>query len=55
MTCHSGRAIPSTLQQELRWAFEDGGLDAATDRYAALRDRYFGRGAFDFGPGTLEC
>ena len=54
VTCHSGRTRPATLVPELTWAAQDGGLDALQARYAELREEYFGRGAYDFGLGSLE-
>ena len=54
ITCHAGRAQPATLDQEMAWAAEDGGLDALEMRYNELRDRYFGRGSYDFGSRSLE-
>ncbi|MCF7803757.1 MAG: c-type cytochrome [Candidatus Marinimicrobia bacterium] len=53
VTCHNGQAIPTTLHMELRTAFDAGGLDSATARYAELRNRYYGRAAFDFGERSL--
>ncbi len=54
VTCHAGRPQPATLAQELTWAAEDGGFEALKVRYDELREEYFGRGAYDFGPGSLE-
>ena len=33
---------------------EDGGLEALRARYDELREEYFGRGAYEFGPRPLE-
>jgi tetratricopeptide (TPR) repeat protein len=52
-TCHRGVAIPRPLQQILLAAHEAGGLDSVTAAYRALRARYFGRAAYDFGEVTL--
>ncbi len=54
LTCHAGKSRPTTLAQEVSWAMEEGGPDAMRARYDELRQEYFGRGAFDFGPGSLE-
>ncbi len=54
ITCHSGTTRPATLVQELTWAAQDGGLDALQARYAELREEYFGRGAYNFGPRSLR-
>lgn len=54
ITCHSGRPQPATLEQEVTWAMEEGGFEALRARYDELREEYFGRGAYDFGPRPLE-
>lgn len=54
VTCHAGRNRPTTLEQEVSWALADGGIEAMRARYAELRERYFGMGAYNFGTGTLE-
>jgi hypothetical protein len=35
-------------------AVNAGGVDSATRAYRALRERYYGRGAYDFGEGSLN-
>lgn len=52
-TCHAGRPRPATLAEELDDALEEG-PDAALARYHELRDRYHGRGAYDFGEAALN-
>ena len=54
VTCHAGKPAPVTLVQELTWAVDDGGFGAVKARYDELREDYFGRGAYDFGPASLE-
>ena len=54
VTCHAGRNRPTTLEQEVSWALADGGIEVMQARYAELRERYFGMGAYNFGTGTLE-
>ena len=54
ITCHSGRPQPATLDQEMTWAAEAGGYSALEARYNELREEYFGRGSYDFGPRPLE-
>jgi hypothetical protein len=54
VTCHAGRSLPATLDQEMTWAAEEGGYAALEVRYNELRGRYFGRGSYDFGPRPLE-
>ena len=54
-TCHAGKPRPTTLEQEMLWAHAEGGGEGLAARYAELRERYFGAGAFDFGPGALDA
>jgi len=54
VTCHAGRRRPTTLVQELTWAAEEGGSEATIARYHELRERYYGVGAFNFGPRALD-
>lgn len=53
VTCHRGVALPQTLQDLLLEALDAGGIDAATARYRDLRQRYYGRAAYDFGENAL--
>jgi hypothetical protein len=53
-TCHHGVAQPRTLQGTLESAYHDGGMDSTLARYGALRDRYYGRAAYDFGEVPLS-
>jgi tetratricopeptide (TPR) repeat protein len=52
-TCHHGIAVPRTLQQVLLVAYRAGGIDSLTSAYRALRARYFGGAAYDFGEVAL--
>lgn len=52
-TCHHGIAVPRALQQVLLSAYSAGGVDSVKSAYQALRARYFGRAAYDFGEVTL--
>jgi hypothetical protein len=52
-TCHRGVAVPRPLPDVLLAAVTAGGADSATRAYRALRERYYGRSAYDFGEGTL--
>ena len=54
-TCHRGRPRPTTLEQELREAYHEGGVDAAVGRYHELRGQFYGRGTLDFGERTLNA
>ena len=53
-TCHAGRPIPATLQEEMNAAYTTGGAKAAAERYHELHERYYGRGAYDFGERPLN-
>jgi len=53
-TCHHGKPRPTTLADELGAAYKEKGVDAATARYAALKERYYGSAAYDFGEGALN-
>ncbi len=54
VTCHRGVAKPQALDDLLLAVIEDDGVEAAAARYRELRETYYGRGAYDFGPGTLS-
>lgn len=53
-TCHRGRPRPMTLQEEMEESYESGGIEAALEQYRDLRDRFYGRGAYDFGEPALN-
>ena len=53
-TCHRGVSRPAPLWQVMVDAVNAGGVDSATRAYRALRERYYGRGAYDFGEGSLN-
>lgn len=53
-TCHRGRSRPTTLDEELAEVHEAEGIDATIAAYRELRDRFYGRGTFDFGEGSLN-
>ena len=52
-TCHRGTQQPRTLQDVLKLAYDQGGMDSTLARYHALHDRYYGRAAYDFGEWPL--
>ena len=54
-TCHRGRPRPMTLQEELAETYGTGGIESALSRYDELRNRFFGRGAYDFGENSLNA
>jgi tetratricopeptide (TPR) repeat protein len=53
-TCHRGVRLPQPLSQVLLGAHVDGGVAGMDSTYEALRARYFGRAAYDFGEVTLD-
>jgi hypothetical protein len=52
-TCHRGVTEPRTLQQVILAAYDAAGADSAEALYRALRQRYHGRSAYDFGEVAL--
>ena len=54
-TCHRGVARPVRLRDALVATWRDEGTEAALARYHQLRERYYGRGAYDFGEGSLDA
>jgi hypothetical protein len=52
-TCHRGVAIPRPLTDILLLTSVREGSDAAVAQYRELRDRHYGRGAYDFGEESL--
>ncbi len=53
-TCHHGVSLPVTLQSILQTADSSAGADSAMRAYRALRERYYGRDAYDFGEQSLN-
>ena len=53
-TCHHGVSRPVPLEIILQDAAVAAGADSAIRAYRALRARYFGRDAYDFGELTLS-
>jgi len=53
-TCHQGRPRPQTLEETLTEALNVDGLKAMIARYRDLRERYYGKGAYDFSQVTLN-
>ena len=52
-TCHRGVTEPRPLQQVVLDAYDAAGADSAEALYRALRTRYYGRAAYDFGEVAL--
>src|SRR6266516_65401 len=53
-TCHRGVSRPMPLEQLVQETAQTSGADSAVRAYRALRDRYYGRAAYDFGEPTLN-
>ena len=52
-TCHRGVAQPRPIEQIVLAAHAAAGIDSAESVYKALRQRYYGRAAYDFGEVPL--
>jgi hypothetical protein len=53
-TCHRGVSRPMPLEQLIMETAQSSGVDSAARAYRALRERYYGRAAYDFGEPTLD-
>jgi len=53
-TCHRGVSRPVPLYTLVVEAAQAAGADSAIRAYQALRSRYLGRDAYDFGEGSLN-
>jgi hypothetical protein len=53
-TCHRGVSRPMPLEQVIQETAQTAGADSASRVYRALRERYYGRAAYDFGEPTLN-
>jgi hypothetical protein len=53
-TCHRGVNRPAPLFQVMVDAATAGGADSALRAYRTLRERYYGRAAYDFGESSLN-
>jgi tetratricopeptide (TPR) repeat protein len=53
-TCHRGVARPMRLHEQLMETYEQEGVDASVTQYRRLRDRHYGRGAYDFSETSLN-
>lgn len=54
-TCHEGRPRPATLEEELGESYRKGGVVAAIARYRELRERYYGKGGYNFREESLDA
>jgi hypothetical protein len=53
-TCHRGVSRPFDLATVMLQTTRQAGLDSAVRTYRALRERYYGRAAYDFGEPSLN-
>ncbi len=53
-TCHHGVTRPERLQDVLAATIKKDGVDAALKQYRELREKHYGRAAYDFGAPTLN-
>jgi hypothetical protein len=53
-TCHRGVSRPVPLYTVIQDAATAGGVDSALRSYRSLRERYYGRDAYDFGEASLN-
>jgi hypothetical protein len=53
-TCHRGVSRPAPLSTVLTEIGTTSGADSAVRAYKALRNRYYGRAAYDFGESSLN-
>ena len=54
MTCHRGAARPVMLEDSLGAVVESFGADSLVPVYERLRERHYGRFAYDFGERSLN-
>jgi len=54
VTCHRGVEEPESLDRILLEVAEKQDVSAAATRYDELREKYYGKGSYDFGPRTLN-
>src|SRR5262249_15797311 len=53
-TCHRGRPRPMTLGEELGEQYRTKGIKSTLDHYDELKQKFYGRGAYDFGEQSLN-
>ncbi|GJM45160.1 MAG: hypothetical protein DHS20C21_20020 [Gemmatimonadota bacterium] len=53
-TCHHGTPRPMRLEEALLETYASKGTEDAVNQYRELRERYYGRGAYDFGQASLN-
>ena len=53
VTCHRGQQQPKLIEDVLDEQLAENGLEGTLDKYAELRDEYFGSHSYDFSEFTL--
>ena len=53
ITCHRGFEKPVVIQQVLAETIKQESVEAALARFAALREKYYGSGGYDFSESVL--
>ena len=53
-TCHRGRPRPMTLEEELGEKYRLKGMEPALQHFSDLKEKYYRRGAYDFGERSLN-
>jgi tetratricopeptide (TPR) repeat protein len=54
ITCHHGVAKPEQLVDVLAASARKDGIEAALQKYGELREKHYGRAAYDFGAPSLN-
>lgn len=54
-TCHHSVAIPQQIEDLIAGVIEADGLEAGKKKYLELRESYYGRASYDFGPQPLNA
>lgn len=53
-TCHRGRPRPMTIAEEMGESYRSDGVEAALVTYDDLKDRFYGKGAYNFDENALN-
>ena len=53
-TCHRGLARPISLGEQLGETYRAEGLEASLTQYSELKEKYYGKGAYQFGENVLN-
>ncbi len=54
-TCHRGRPRPMALEEELGEKYRADGVEAALISYDELKEKFYGKGAYNFGEDGLNA